>query len=381
MKILILSSNLSNEAGGYAESSFLLRERLEKIKKNKVYLFGFWRSELLTLEYKLTHKINIFPAGFIGKFPFSSLYLKRMISIKPHIIDVQGLWSSSSILNLIYSKLTSTPYIVTPRGMLEKWALKQSYYKKFFFYHLIEKYNIRYASCLRATSKMEAKNLREMGFKNVIIDVPNSIKIPKLNIKFKYKKKKIKRLLFLSRLHQKKGLIELLNAWKYIHNKYLDWELVICGYDENNYKDKMIELAKDLKLKRVLWKKSVTGKDKDKLYKSSDLFILLSHSENFGLAIAEALSYYLPVITTIHTPWKDLKKYNCGWCIDLKMKNIVKTLENAIRLEQKKKILMGKRGRAWMIRDYSDQSIGIKMQSVYKWILKKGPKPKKLIFN
>ena len=187
--------------------------------------------------------------------------------------------------------------------------------------------------------------------------------------------------MFLSRIHKKKGLIELLNAWKYIHNKYLDWELVICGYDENNYKDKMNELAKDLKLKRVLWKKPVTGKDKDKLYKSSDLFILLSHSENFGLAIAEALSYYLPVITTIHTPWKDLKKYNCGWCINLKMKNIVKTLENAIRLEQKKKILMGKRGRAWMIRDYSDQSIGIKMQSVYKWILKKGPKPKKLIFN
>ena len=68
-----------------------------------------------------------------------------MISVKPHIIDIQGLWASSSILNLIYSKLTSTPYIVTPRGMLEKWALKQSYYKKFFFYHLIEKYNLRYA--------------------------------------------------------------------------------------------------------------------------------------------------------------------------------------------------------------------------------------------
>ncbi len=185
MKILLLSSNLSNEAGGYAESSFLLRERLEKIKKNNVYLFGFWRSEVLTLGYKLTDRINIFPDGFIRKFPFSLLYLKRMISIKPHIIDIQGLWASSSILNLIYSKLTSTPYIVTPRGMLEKWALKQSYYKKFFFYHLIEKYNLRYASCLRATSKMEAKNLREMGFKNVIIDVPNSIKIPNLNIKFK----------------------------------------------------------------------------------------------------------------------------------------------------------------------------------------------------
>ena len=80
--------------------------------------------------------------------------------------------------------------------------------------------------------------------------------------------------MFLSRLHQKKGLIELLNAWKYIHNKCLDWELVICGYDENNYKDKMIELAKDLKLKRVLWQKPVTGKSKDKLYKCIESSIL-----------------------------------------------------------------------------------------------------------
>ena len=173
----------------------------------------------------------------------------------------------------------------------------------------------------------------------------------------------------------------MLNAWKYIHNKHLDWELVICGYDENGYKDKMIKLSNDLKLKRVVWKDFVTGKDKDNLFRSSDLFVLLSHSENFGLAIAEALSFGLPVITTTNTPWKNVKKYNCGWCIDLKMKIIVKTMESAICLNHKKKISMGKRGRAWIIRDFSDQTIGIKLQSVYRWIVEKGPKPKKIIFN
>ena len=136
MKILILSSNLSNEAGGYAESSFLLRERLEIIKNNQAYLFGFWRSKLVSLNYKLSDKINIFNAGFVKKFPFSFLYLKKMFLLKPQIIDIQGLWASSSIFNLIYHKLTSTPYIVTPRGMLEKWALKQSYFKKKIFFFL-----------------------------------------------------------------------------------------------------------------------------------------------------------------------------------------------------------------------------------------------------
>ena len=89
MKILILSSNLSNEAGGYSESSFLLRERLELIH-NDVYLLGFWKSKYFGVNYKLTDKINIFLPGLIEKFPFSYRYLKKIFSVKPQIIDIQG---------------------------------------------------------------------------------------------------------------------------------------------------------------------------------------------------------------------------------------------------------------------------------------------------
>ena len=380
MKILYLSSNISNEAGGYSESSFLLREKLDEVKNNDVYLFGFWKSKNYKLNYILSDKINIFSNGLINKFPFSFSYLKKMFLIKPNLIDVQGLWSSASLFNLIYNKLRPTPYIVTPRGMLEKWAMSQSYFKKLIYYHLIEKYHLKNATCLRATSDMEMNTFKKLGFKNKIINIPNSIKIPTLNQKIKFKIKKKKRILFLNRIHEKKGISELLNAWKHIHNKYLDWELVICGFDENGYRDKMIKLSNDLKLNRVVWKDFVMGKDKDKLFRSSDLFVLLSHSENFGLSIAEALSFGLPVITTTNTPWKDLEKYKCGWCIDLKMKKIVKTIENAICLNPKKMILMGKRGRAWVVRDFSDQSIAPKLQSAYNWILNKGPKPKNLIF-
>ena len=70
MKVLILSSNLSNEAGGYSESSFLLREKLE-LENNEVYLLGFWKSKFYSLNYKLSDRINIFLPGLINKFPFS----------------------------------------------------------------------------------------------------------------------------------------------------------------------------------------------------------------------------------------------------------------------------------------------------------------------
>tara|TARA_S200000501_G_scaffold378863_1_gene444321 strand:+ start:4610 stop:5746 length:1137 start_codon:yes stop_codon:yes gene_type:complete len=378
MKILILSSNLSNEAGGYSESSFLLREKLE-VENNEVYLLGFWKSRYFELNYKLSDKINIFLPGLINKFPFSYRYLKKIFLVKPQIIDIQGMWSSTSIFNLVFHFFSKTPYIVTPRGMLEKWALKQSYIKKKIFYFFVEKYHLKFAACLRATSMLEAKTFRQLGFKNIII-IPNSIKIPKLKYDLKLKKGKRKRLLFLGRLHPKKGLSELLDSWKHIQKLYKDWELLICGYDEDDYKKEITNKIEKLDLKRVIVKEFVTGKDKDDLYKSADLFILPSHSENFGLSIAEALSYRVPVITTTNTPWKKLHKYKCGWCINLNIRSIVKTLKTAIELDEKEKKLMGKRGRKWMIKDFSDQSIGLKMQSVYNWILKKGPRPKKLIY-
>ena len=192
MKILYLSSNISNDAGGYAESSFLLREKLDKLKNNDAYLFGFWKSKNFRLNYILSDKINIFSNGLINKFPFSFSYLKKMLLIRPNLIDVQGLWSSVAIFNLIYNKLRPTPYIVTPRGMLEEWALNQSYFKKLIYYFLIEKYHLKNATCLRATSKMEMNTFKKLGFKNKIINIPNSIKIPKIKLKYKFNIKKKK---------------------------------------------------------------------------------------------------------------------------------------------------------------------------------------------
>ena len=178
-------------------------------------------------------------------------------------------------------------------------------------------------------------------------------------------------------MHPKKGISELLHSWKYIQEKYSDWELLICGYDEDNYKKEIIEIIKRLKLKRVILKEFVTGKNKDKLYKSSDIFILLSHSENFGLAIAEALSFCIPVITTKNTPWIKINKYNCGWCIDLKINKVVNTLHKAFELHSKQRRVMGQNGRKWMIKDFSDQIIGLKMHNVYKKILREKTLSKK----
>ena len=381
MKILLLATNISNESGGYSESSLLLRESLDKIKGNKSFLFGFWTSPLLDLQFKLSDRINIFSNFFYDIFPFSILYLKKIVTIKPDIIDIQGLWNSAHLFNLIYNIKNSTPYIITPRGMSESWALKKSLIRKVFFHFILGYQSFKKASCIRATSLLEAKSIRKFFKKKTIVIIPNAVKIPKLKLKYiKNKRKKKFRLLFLSRMDKKKGIEELLRAWKCLEKKYLNWELLLCGHD-NKYKSQMINLASNLKLENVLWHSYVAGNDKERIFLSSDLFILPSYSENFGLVVAEALAHGVPVITTKKTPWISLNKKKCGWCVDLSIKKLVQTLENAMELTGKERFLMGKRGRNFVEQNFSSTSVAIKMQKVYKWILKKGPRPSELIFN
>jgi glycosyltransferase involved in cell wall biosynthesis len=381
MKILILASNISNESGGYSESSFILRESLDKIKGNKSFLFGFWTSALLDLQFKLSDRINIFSNYFFDIFPSSFLYLKKIVTIKPDIIDIQGLWNSAHLFNFIYYIKNSTPYIITPRGMLESWALKKSFIRKIFFHFILGYQSFNKASCIRATSLLEAKSIRKLFKTKTVVIIPNAVKIPKLKLKYiKNKRKKKFRLLFLSRMDKKKGVEEILRAWKCLEKKYLNWELLLCGHD-NKYKSHMINLASNLKLKNVLWHSYVVGNDKERIYLSSDLFILPSYSENFGLVVAEALAHGVPVITTKKTPWISLNKNKCGWCVDLSIKKLIQTLENAMELTSKERFLMGKRGRNFVEQNFSSTSVAIKMQKVYKWLLKKGPRPSELIFN
>jgi glycosyltransferase involved in cell wall biosynthesis len=265
--------------------------------------------------------------------------------------------------------------------MLEPWALKKSFIRKIYFHFIIGYQSFKKASCIRATSLLEAKSIKKLFKKKTIVIIPNAVKIPKIKLKYiKNNKKKKFRLLFLSRMDKKKGIEEILRAWKCLEKKYLDWELLLCGHD-NKYKSEMINLASDLKLKKVLWYSYVAGKDKERMYLSSDLFILPSYSENFGLVVAEALAHGLPVITTKKTPWISLNKNKCGWCVDLTVKKLVQTLENAMELTSKERFLMGKRGRNFVEQNFSSTSVAIKMQKVYKWILKKGPRPSELIFN
>lgn len=261
---------------------------------------------------------------------------------------------------------------MTPRGMLDPWARENSKWKKRLFSAFAESAHIKNAACIRATAELEAEHVRAMGLRAPIAIVPNAIPIPDLQDKPESPRR---RALFLSRIHPKKGIEFLLRAWRALQADYSEWELVIAGIDERGHEAEMKKLAESLGVSRVSFSGPAFGAAKEALYRSSDLFVLPTHAENFGLVIAEALAQEVPVITTTNAPWSGLNKRQCGWWIQLDRAALENTLRQAMRTPPAELSKMGARGRSWMIEEFGIENVAAALRDLYLWIAGRAPRP------
>lgn len=179
--------------------------------------------------------------------------------------------------------------------------------------------------------------------------------------------------LFLSRVHPKKGLLELVRAWAQAAPQ--GWRLRIAGPDEGGH---WAEVARELERlglgAAVEYLGPVVGEAKAVLYRQADLFVLPTFSENFGLVVAEALTYGVPVITTRGAPWADLETYGCGWWIDTGVAPLVAALRQALALSDAERQAMGARGRDYVQR-YDWDRIAAETLALYRWVLGQGGRP------
>lgn len=289
------------------------------------------------------------------------------------IIHNHSLWMMPNIYPGMVSKKYNNPVVISPRGTLSKWSFKNGSFMKRLMWFFLQKKNIENCFCFHATSELECKEIKLLGFRNPVAVIPNGIDIYKGKSKSLIIKKK-KRLLFLGRIHKKKGLDILFNIWNKIKMTQNDWELKIVGPDDGYLKDLKL-IKKKLSLSDVIFSEKKEGDEKWDEFLNADLFILPSHSENFGMAIAEALSVGLPVITTKNTPWKDLKNYNAGWCAEVNEKSLYENIINAMQLDQKQLFKIGDNGKKWMEREFNWEIVATKMLSTYRWIENKEKKP------
>jgi glycosyltransferase involved in cell wall biosynthesis len=320
------------------------------------------------------------PRGFKGIPLLQDLWLSR--GLRQHlmseanwaeIIHSHGLWVMPNVYPALAARSAGKPLIVSPHGTLSSVALARTRRLKRIFWILLQRPAVRSAACLHATSEQEYKDIRRVGLRQPVAVVPIGVDIPPLRCA--RKEERFRTLLYLGRIHPIKGIDNLLRAWQGVATKFPDWQLRLVGPDDSGYLAQIIHVAEEPALPRVTFAGPRYGAEKQAEYAQADLCILPSHSENFGMSVAEALAQGIPVITTAGTPWQGVREHGCGWFVPATVPGIESALHEALACDRSCLADMGRAGRGWMERDFSWSRVAKDLEQTYRWILSGGSPP------
>ena len=316
----------------------------------------------------------------LKRFGISHKHTSSLIqnAYKMDIIHNHILWSMMSIAAGWVVPGKSAKLVVSPRGTLSEWALRHHGCRKKLFWPL-QKRILEKADLIHATSESEYEDVRRLGLKQPVMILPNGIDIPNVIQKNSINNERV--LLFISRIHPKKGIELLIDAWESIEKKFKNWKLKIVGPGEKNYVSSLKDKVKNKNLKNLTFNGPLYGSEKQAAYQNADLFILPTHSENFGMVVAEALSNACPTIVSQDAPWFGIKEQHCGWWVPNNVKSYITTLDKAMSMSKEELQIMGANGRRWMEQDFSWDKIAILMEEGYKWLLNGGKLPKTIKIN
>jgi glycosyltransferase involved in cell wall biosynthesis len=258
--------------------------------------------------------------------------------------------------------------------MLEPWALKFGALKKRLALLAYQARDLASANGFHATSEAEAEGIRRLGLKQPIAVIPNAVSAPDILPARPVLNGSINTALFLSRIHPKKGLTDLVNAWARLRPS--DWRLLIVGGSELGHRNEIEQLIRSLGIQQsITISDQVADTDKWAIYAGADLFVLPSYSENFGVVVAEAMLMGLPVITTKATPWAVIREAGCGWYIDTGVPSLSSALDQAFHTTPEQLVAMGRRGRELVHSRFDWVRIAGEMAEFYLWIMYGGSRP------
>jgi glycosyltransferase involved in cell wall biosynthesis len=300
------------------------------------------------------------------------------------IVHAHGLWMYPGVLAAGLSRRTGCKRVVSPHGMLEPWALKHSAIKKRLAGWCFERRNLQTADCLHALCRREAQNFRSFGLCNPIAIIPNGVNLDGLaadgendHVLREYPELRDRKIiLFLSRVHPKKGLPDLLQAWAKVKPRQNNWVLMVVGPDELGHEAELRKMADDLGIKKeIVFAGPAYGERKSRLFSFADAFVLPSHSEGFSMAILEAAAAGLPILLTEECNFPELAAAGAAIEVPAGLTGASEGLSRLLALTDLEREEMGSRGLELVRRSYTWPAIAREMLGVYNWLAEDGPRP------
>ncbi|MEQ1828237.1 MAG: glycosyltransferase [Pirellula sp.] len=341
---------------------------------------------------------KVFPIFGSKKIAYAPGMLKSIATFQPDLIHQYIVWQYPAYAANRAQQLAKIPLILSTQGMLEPWAVKNQGIAKRIALHLFQRRQlVRNVSCLHAVSEREVDTLRGFGCKAPVCVVPNGVETDEFDPSARdeyYSPNGRPYILFLSRLHPKKGVESLIKGWaKFtaaMREPMKGLTLVIAGWDENNYRQKLIEEARNLGIpfaeKLESWTDETSlvfagatfGNRKSAALANCKGFILPSASEGLPIAVLEAWGNRKAVMMTDGCNIPEGFDAHAALRIASSIppdQAVFAALTTWAAMTEEQRDLMGNRGKELVDRVFNWRSAGQQMASVYQWLLGRSDKP------
>ena len=327
-------------------------------------------------------KLRIYPFKYDFSerncFSFRAKRLLTEIIAESDLVYINGIFTHPANLGARCARYIGKPHIIAVRNGLDPWLMRIKHMKKLIGFYLYVKADLKGATCIHLTNIKELDACQRIGITGPFTIIPNGIN-PSEYENFAEENNaenfwpflsKRKVVLFLGRLSKEKGLDMLISVWERITKRHTDAVLVIAGPDNLTYGNYIRSLVSGSLLSdTIFFTGNVIGERKLALYSRADIFVLPSYSENFGNVIAEALACGVPVITTKATPWNEIEKNRCGLYVPVDGEAIGEAIDKLLNMPDKERKEMGRRGKDFILADYTWDISARKMITVYHAML------------
>jgi len=377
LRVILLSTAVVPRVGGPFESVAGLARGLARVKSTDVTVVACtsvskgWRDH----ESRFGNAtLSVHGGPMHERLLSARQYLAdRVAAGSVDLVHASGLWDGTTLLADTVASMSSVPLVWSIRGMLEPWALGHHRVRKWMAWLALQRAAICRADVIHSTSVAEAASCRRIGFRQPIAIIPNGVELgPPPDAKTLAATHSVRRMVYLGRLHEKKGLANLIEAWRQC--KTSGWELEIAGPDEDGHAAVLRALVDRHRLANVTVAGPRYAEDRHRFLEGCEVFVCPSFSENFGNAIAEAMERGKPVITTTGTPWAVLAEQQLGWWVEPTVDQLQPAIAEAVGSSPQRLREMGLRGRHYVETYLSWAGVVGRTRAVYQWLLG-GPRP------